>query len=254
MATQVQTAQQIYSGGADLTCFTNALTLDLMADTVEATTYCSGGAREYRQGLRTFSLNAAGFMDYAASTAHTTGIPSGEDNVPDNLGVERALTVCPVDGTEGSPAYIFGGIYTNLMLVGGAVGDMAPYNLSASAPASGSGHTMGRGILEANRTVTTSTATTGSNTLGAVATGRKIVGNLHVFTLTSGASLTVIVQSDDNSGFTSPTTRLSFTAATTRTGEFKTADGPITDDYWRVSWTIAGTTPSVAFACAIGIA
>ena len=254
MSTQVQTAQQIYSDGTDLTCYTNTMTLELSADPVEFTTYCSAGAREFRQGLKSFNLNAAGFLDFAASTAHTTEIVPGEEIVPANLGSNQALTVCPVSSTEGSAAYIFGGIYTALTPMSGAVGDAAAYNLTAMPTSRGFGHRMGRGILEAKRTATSSTNTTGSNTLGAVATGSELVGNLHVLTLTSGASLTVIVQSDDNSGFTSPTTRLSFTAATTRSGEYKSTAGPITDTYYRVGWTIAGSTPSVAFACAIGIA
>ena len=70
----------------------------------------------------------------------------------------------------------------------------------------------------------------------------------------AGATLNMSVQSDDNSGFTTATTRLTFTAATTRSGEYKSAAGPITDTYWRLSYSVSGTTPSVAFAVAIGIA
>lgn len=253
MATYVQTAAQLFSGGTKLTCFTNSMALDLTADPVEMTTYCSSGAREHRQGMKSWQLQASGYADYAASTAETTAIPTGEEVVPANLGAIRALTVCPLSGTEGTAAYVAGGFMSSMVPIGGAVGEMAPYSFTAVPTARQFGHRMARGLLEANRTVTTSSNTTGSNTLGAVSATQYICANLHVFTLTSGASLTVIVESDDNSGFTTPTTRLSFTAASTRSGEYKEAAGAITDTYWRAKWTISGSTPSVAFACAIGI-
>ena len=62
-----------------------------------------------------------------------------------------------------------------------------------------------RGIIEFNSSATSSSTTTGSQ-LGAVSAAQRIVANLHVTTAV-GSALDVIVQSDDNSGFTSPTNR-----------------------------------------------
>ena len=60
------------------------------------------------------------------------------------------------------------------------------------------------------------------------------------------------MQSDDNSGFTSATNRITFTQATGVTSELLSVAGAITDDYWRLSYTIVGG--SFTFAVALGIA
>mgnify|MGYP000879394114 CR=1 FL=1 len=256
MATFVQTATQLFSGGTKLTCFTDQLGLEMSADPVEFTNYCSSGAREYRQGLRTWAVNATGFADFAAVGATTGGLVPGEEIAPANLGATTNLTICPVDGSEGAVAYLADGAYASMMPVGGAVGDPGRYNFSAVPATLADGHKLVRGLLEANRTVTSSSNTTGSNTLGAVSASQRLSASLHVFTL-SGTSptLTVKVQSDDNSGFTTPTDRITFSAATTRSGQFSYINGAVTDTYWRVSWAIGGTgTPTVAFAVALGIA
>lgn len=256
MATLVQTATQLFSGGVKLTCFTNQVGLEMSADPVEFTTYCSAGAREYRQGLRTWGASATGFADFAAVGATTGGLVPGEEIIPANLGATTNLTVCPVDGTEGAVAYLADGAYQQMMLLGGPVGDAGMFSFSAVPATLADGHKMVRGILEANRTVTTSTNTTGSNTLGAITASQRLSASLHVFTL-SGTSptLDVKVQSDDNALFSSATDRITFAQATTRSGQFSYINGAVTDTYWRVAWTIGGTgTPTVAFAVSLGIA
>lgn len=254
MAVQVQSAQELFVQGVRLTCFTSDLSLEMNADAVEQTTYCSSGAREFRQGLKTFTLMASGFADYAASTAESTAIPPGEEIIPANLGGARAFSVCPINSTEGSPAYVFGGVYSEMVPLGGAVGDMAPYSVTAIGTMRGFGHRMMRGIVEANRTVTSSSNTTGSNTLGALSATQRLGASLHVLTLSgTSPSIAVKIQSDDNSGFTSATDRITFTTATTRTGEFKDVAGAVTDSYWRVAYTVTGTTPSILFVVTMGI-
>jgi len=256
MATFVQTATQLFSGGTKLTCFTDQVGLEMMADPVEFSNYCSGGTREYRQGLRTWGVNATGFADFAAVGATTGGVVPGEDIIPANLGATTNLTVCPVDGTEGAVAYLADGAYASMLPVGGTVGEAARYSFTAVPATLADGHKLVRGILEANRTVTTSSNTTGSNTLGAISASQRLSASLHVFTL-SGTSptLDVKVQSDDNSGFTTPTDRITFAQATTRSGQFSYINGAVTDTYWRVIWTIGGSaTPTVAFAVSLGIA
>lgn len=100
-----------------------------------------------------------------------------------------------------------------------------------------------------------SRSTTGNGTafqLGAVAAGKSLYAALHVFTAT-GTTLDVKVQSDDNSGMSSATDRITFTqVATTPTSLFSSVAGSITDDYWRIVYTISGTGPYV-LAVAAGI-
>lgn len=88
---------------------------------------------------------------------------------------------------------------------------------------------------------------------GAVAAGKTIVGVLRVLSATPADTLDVVIQSDDNQGFTSPTTRLTFAQKTAAGYEVQTAAGPITDTWWRVSYTIGGVDPSFSVVVAFGI-
>ena len=56
-----------------------------------------------------------------------------------------------------------------------------------------------------------------------------------------GSTLDVIVESDDNAGFTTPTTRITFTQVTTTPISYLSSlAGSVTDTYWRMKWTISG--------------
>ena len=106
--------------------------------------------------------------------------------------------------------------------------------------------------------VNTALIATGNGTAyqhGAVAAGQTIVGVLRVLSASGTLpTLTVIIQSDDNQAFTSPTTRLTFTGVTTSaTYEVMMAAGAITDTWWRVSYTVGGTTPVYSVVVSFGI-
>ncbi len=100
---------------------------------------------------------------------------------------------------------------------------------------------------------TSSSSGTGRQ-IGAVSSTQTLYAALHVISA-SGTSptLDVKVQSDDNSGFTSATDRITFTQATDVTSEWGSVGGAITDDYWRITYTVGGTSPSFAFAVTAGI-
>lgn len=253
MSTYVATAHKMFIGGLDLSCFSNSIELTLEADQVEATTFCSGGAREYKQGLKRWESHAAGYGDFAAAGVTSGSLVPGEVIVPANIGSQFNCTWAYV-GTEGSACYLSDGVLCDITPLGGAVGEMGMMAAALYPADITVGHRMVRGLLEANRTVTSTSSTTGSNTLGAVSSTQKVWASLHVFTLSgTSPSITVKVQSDDNSGFSSPTDRITFTAATTRSGQWGSTAGAITDTYWRVNYTVSGTSPSIAFAVSIGI-
>jgi hypothetical protein len=79
---------------------------------------------------------------------------------------------------------------------------------------------------------------------------------LHVVAISGAPTFTVVLESDDNAGFTSPTTRLTSASYSASTGaEWQSVAGPVTDTYWRVKWTVTGGTgPSVSFLAVAGIA
>jgi hypothetical protein len=253
MATLVQTAYKMFLGGLDISCFSDTFTLDLTADSVECTTYCSGGARQYRQGLKSWTSNWDGYADFAAASDTTSPLVPGEVLTPANMGAQFNGTWAST-GTEGEACYLSDGILAGITPLSGSVGDMAAFHGEMMPADRTVGQRMVRGIIEANRTVSSSSNTTGSSTLGAVASGQTLYASLHVFKLTgTSPTLDVIVQSD-TTGFGSPTDQITFTQATTRSGQYGSKVGPVTDTFWRVKYTLGGSgSPTATFAVSIGI-
>ena len=89
--------------------------------------------------------------------------------------------------------------------------------------------------------------------IGAIAAGQTGYAFLTVPTATSG-TIDVIIESDATDGWVgAETTRFTFTqVTTTATSQLITLAGPVTDTWWRASWTSA-TTPSHNIAVAFGI-
>jgi hypothetical protein len=166
------------------------------------------------------------------------------------LGVTDTPQSFSIGSTVGSPGYTFKSLPTQYQPVGGQVGEIARASLSGA----GTG-TLARGRALAIDTTATTSGTGTAVQAGAVVAGKAVYAGLHV-TAVSGTtpSLAVTVQSD-TVGFPSATGRISFAAAnaTTNRSQFLSAAGPITDDYWRVSYTISGTTPSFTFSVILGI-
>jgi hypothetical protein len=133
----------------------------------------------------------------------------------------------------------------------GAVGELGQFSVGGEA----AGLAAAQGfVMFAGTRTTTLTGT--SVQAGAATATQTIQATLHV-TDVSGTSqtLAVVVQSDDNAGFTTPTTRITFDTAnaTANRSQHKTLAGPVTDTYWRIVATVGGTNPSFSFACALGI-
>jgi hypothetical protein len=86
--------------------------------------------------------------------------------------------------------------------------------------------------------------------LGAVAATQYLYGALHIFT--AGTTITVVLESDDNAGFSSATTRATLGPLTTTGGTWATrVAGAITDDYYRFRVTAITGTFSVAGSAGI---
>ena len=83
---------------------------------------------------------------------------------------------------------------------------------------------------------------------------QSLYASFHVLSVTGTGTLTLKVQTDDNGSFTSATDRITFTAATTgNTAQWSSVAGAITDDWWRITYTISGTGPAFAFAVTAGV-
>jgi hypothetical protein len=227
----------VYAGGYDLTGDTNSVALDYGADMVEDTVFRQD-THGMRAGLKTVSFSMEGYTD----GTHT------DTALYDQIGLEDLpLTAMTAGPTEGNTAYSFLTAVSEFQPANGAVGEMAAYSASAAA--------MGdliKGYSLANvENADTTGATTGVQAGAATAT-QTIYAAIHVLNSGTG-TLDAVIESDDNAGFTSPVTRFTFTQATGVTSEWLTLAGPVTDDYWRVSYTIAGADPDFTFIVFFGI-
>ena len=197
--------------------------------------------------------NAPGLEDF--SVQHE-GVWSAGVGLPDTIfeakrGLADVLaTLTPVDGAEGAIAYVMRttqGLYEP----GGSVGDLLKFSVSLKA-SGGIGAVRGTLMVNATKTAT------GNGTarqLGAVSATQKLYAGLHVIAASgSTPTVDVKVQSDSASGFASPTDRITFGQKTAIGSEWATpVAGAISDDWWRVVWTIGGGSPSFDLVVAVGI-
>lgn len=227
----------VYVGGHDFTGDSNTLTLNVEAETRDVTNFRSGGWREHKNTLKTSTLAVAGFWQSAAADAV-------DPETFNNLGVGGRVVTCGVNEVEGQPAMMLQALQANYT-VGGAIGDVAPFNLNGVC-SDGQGVIRGR-LLKEFGTVSATGATGTGVQIGAVGASQYLYSTLHLLG-TAATTITVVLESDDNSNFTSATTRGTFGPLTAVGGNWLTrVAGAITDDWWRFrvtaitgTWTIAG--------------
>lgn len=250
MAPFVLTDTAIYAGPLDASCFGDTVALDLGGAVVRKTTFCDGGWESYVPGMRQWTASWSGPQDMAATAASALHTP--DEAVAAAGGPLNAwpLLIAPVGAAEGVAAYGANAMVASYTPLTGSVGALARHNVLAGPWLNSP---VVRGVLATKQTVTATGDGTGHQ-VGAVASGQSVWAGVHF--LTAGGttpSCTVLVESDDNAGFTSPTTRITFTAATARGAQWSSAAGPITDTYWRMRWTVSGTSPSFQVRGFIGI-
>lgn len=249
MAAFALTDTSIYAGALDASCFGNTVELTMDGETVDATTFCSGGWRVMIPGLETWSASFGGPQDLAATTAANTNTPDEVYQL--TVGSSYPLMFVPAGAAEGSVAYGSNGQLNMYVPLTGSIGDLAEHNTQWGPAATN--QPLVRGVFATKQTVTATGNGTGHQ-VGAVSASQRVYAGVHF--LTAGGttpSITVILESDDNSGFTSATTRATFTAATARGAQWTSVAGAITDDYWRLRWTVSGTSPSFQVRGFIGI-
>jgi hypothetical protein len=234
-----------FAAGTDLTGASNKIELDDEFEVKDATTWGSEGAKEVLGGLESCSISDSGFW-YAGDLTQ----------VDDAMWAARGGPIIPwtagapnTNAAVGDVAYLTKALQTDYKF-GGAPGDIAPWSMTAE-----SDWPLVRGqILHPPGTARTSTGTGTPRQLGAVPAGSSLYVCLHVLSVSGGPTLTVTVESDDSSGFGSPTTVLTFADVTEPGGQALQLHGATTDDWFRVKYTITGgTTPSVLFVASAGI-
>lgn len=226
----------VLADGFRLRGIMNSVSLTDSAEIIDTTVFGDTGRRRI-SGLRSAVIEMEGFYD-----------PTLDKEIFDRVGLANVpITVSP-DSVDGARAYFFRAIEGEYSAFG-TVGEANPFSLSAQGS---DGVRLVRGTVLHNAVETLTGAGVGRQ-LGAVPAGQSIYAVLHVLAASAADTLDVIIESDDNGGFASPATRASFTQQSAVGSDWLVpVAGPFTDDFWRVSWTIGGASPSFEFIAAIG--
>ena len=241
MGTLVWKNCKIYWHEFDLSAVHNELALSHSTEALDDTAF-GDSWRTRVAGLKDWEVTASGWWEAGAGEPDT-------ELFADAGVADRILTLSPT-GSDGHPAYFSKAVLGIYNPMGQSVGELHRFTFSAYAE-----QDMYRGTIIFPMDTKSSSDVGTARQVGAVAAGQTVYGVLHCVSASAGDTLDVIVRSDDAEGMASPTTRLTFTqvSGATETAEIQSAAGAITDDWWQVSWTIAGADPSFEFFVAIAI-
>ena len=237
MPDQIVQGRKLYVGGRDLSGDWTAISLKAGREPIDFTRG-SDTTRVMKSGLRVVSFEAEGIANLGPDLADE------ELYLMADTLADQPIIVAPTTGAEGEPAYGFRADIGDFEPFADAqVGDRLNFRVSARAH----GSKVVRGTVMADAATARQASFDGTaRQLGAVASGKKLYACLMVLGA-SGTSPTLDgkIQSDDASGFASPTDVTTFSQKTAA-GQFEWTEisGPVTDDHFRFSATIGGTSPS----------
>jgi hypothetical protein len=240
MAASIIHDKSVYFDGYDLTGRTNAIALDYGVDLLENTTI-DMDARSRIGGLPTQKIQVEGYVE----------IDSTDKALFDNAGIADKLISIGVGGDAvGDIAYTMKAIIGEIT-EGAKVGELYAFSLGAESNSQLIRSTM---LLNSKGTALTSSGNGSGLELGAIASGKTMYAALHVLNVGTGSpTLDLILQSDDANNFPSATSRITFDQVTAIGSQLKTLAGPVTDTWWRPSYTIGGSGPSFKAILIVGI-
>lgn len=242
MAKRLITDAGVYLAGYEFSGYSNQSQVTIDAPDVDVTTFGPGAWREYLAGLLAGAFSVGGISDPVAveAVAWDKFADAGE-----------IVTICDPNAAGGVSFFMRGvaGQFTTGLSLG------QPGGFTLAGRTSIGPLVRGKAMHRATAAApVTSTGTGTGQQLGAVASTKSVYAALHVFHVGgSTPSLTVKIQSDDNSGFTTPVDRLTFAAKNAIGAEWVSA-GPaaITDTWWRAQWTVSGSSPQFGFIVSFG--
>ena len=239
MASQTLTTASILVGGLAVDGYVNQFGMEPSLQVRPATTFGSGGFDEVRPGLLTATMMVQGFTDFASGS-----ISSYFDVQP----ASQYVTTVSIPGTTaGDPAWLMRVRPSQLQTVGGQVGEMAPFMLQATADSP-----FGRGKLLAPVATVSANGNGTAVALAGPTASQSLYVALHITATTGGGTWTVKVQSDDNSGMTTPTDRVTFSTFTGQGWQWSSVAGSFSSEtHLRATWSVTGgTSPTATFAVA----
>lgn len=242
MATEVLTDCKIYFEELDLSGAENTIALEHEGEALDDTVF-GDTTRSAIGGLLSLGCVGSGFVDLTDD-----GIDErifGEVNLNGEV-----MSLVPEGESEGNVGYMFEPIL-NRYDYSGEIGQLFAFELEAT----NRGAKLIRSTVLGQELAAAASSQSTARQLGAAAAGQVVYAGLHVLSVSgSSPTLDVVLRSDDNSGMTTPTSRITFTQVTTEISEFLSVAGAITDDWWDIDFTIGGSTPVFRFVVLVGIA
>lgn len=239
MTTLILQDPMIALGDLDVSPDSSQLSLEHSADEVDDTRF---GANTHAFATGTLKTVQASF----SGRFEASGDGSADQRLFDRLNTEGELSITPTRN-DGDIAYLMRAVRLQYS-PSGSIGER--FDFEASLNARGD---LVRGQLLHDAKVTASGTGTAVQ-LGTVGTDETLYAALHVVQVAgSSPTLDVTIESDDDSSFPSPVDRITFDQATGRTSQWKTLAGAIADDFYRVNFTVGGTSPEFAFIVTAGV-
>lgn len=239
MATLILSDPLIAVGDLDVSGDSSQAALEYGADEVEDTRF-GAGTHVFAAGtLKTVSMSFSGRFE-------ASGVGSTDQRMFDQLAKEAELSITPTRN-DGDTAYLMKSARLQYS-PSGSIGER--FDFEASLNARGD---LVRGKLLHDAQVTAN-ATGTAVQLGAVGSDETLYAALHVVSASgSSPTLDVTIESDGDSSFAAPTTRITFDQATGRTSQWKSLAGAVADDWFRIDATVGGTNPDFTFIVTAGI-
>lgn len=236
MAKDIALDRVVYADGVDLTGVANKVDWPEEVAVLPCNTYADGDYEVSQAGIRKSTVAYEGYLT-------------------DTMLVQRALlgnngvtiTSAASPGTAGASAFMVSGLAAkwapdsqigNMQKVTGMFEGQGPL-----------GTTSGKLVLTGT-VVSAGASSAGQQLAGGIVSGGHLVTTLHCLAVTGGPTVTAIIESASASNFPSPTTVATFVDVTAVGAQKLAVAGPITDTWFRITYTI--DTGTATLACAVG--
>lgn len=247
MAIAAQTSAEIFLGSYRFTVNATNVNVGLHVDVKDATTFGSGGFEQFVPGLKVLTLNLQGLTDYAAGAY--------DEWIRTSYGTVQVASVSPGVMAVGNTVVITQGIPETNENFGGHVGDISKVS-TAVKPV---GNVVAQGQVT---NITAPTITVTGNTtpvqVGALGALQQAYAAIHVVTIAGTATPTLTCQlaSSPTSGGAYTTRGAAGAGLTAIGGQFLATGilGVITDTWWRLNYTVSGTSPIFTVFASIAVA
>jgi hypothetical protein len=236
---------QVLYGEHNIASVTGSIDAGAECAMQDADNVAAGGYKTVIPGLTTSTASLSGQADFAAGSVHEAldGSIRGQQ-------AALSLLLTGSDAVAGDAAIFTRGQLSAYSMAAGNVGDVAEFSIELEGDTAEV-----HGVVGAPLASRSSGLTGTAIQLGAVGTGptgvtQRLWAALHV-TAASGTNLAVTIESDDAVGFPSAATAATFSTVSATGWQFAVVDGPITDDWFRVSATIG--SGSFTYAVLMGV-